>query len=219
MSVLFKSVAISIPQSIKAWDIGVLGISHIHAHTVPSIGIGDVEVIVDNVVVKTASPPAISRLNLQGKDDGKSSGCLWTCDPILEWPILHRHQTAAIFKIRSNGEVVGEAVAWLSSIPDNETVHLNLPLHDRELSRLRENNYSSISGISYADPKRNRRHRQDTSAANISSPYLLPSPIGHLEIELRFEPGISFLHRSLIEQESVVDIEYGTIDCFKAISP
>lgn len=199
MSVLFKSVAISIPPPLKAWDIGVLAIRRIRAHTVPPMISGHIEVTVGTVVLKTPGKPTI---------DASTSDCLWTCDPILNFPVLHRHQTSVVLQVKMDGTVIGEAVAWLSSIPDEDPLQVKLPIYARDFARLQQNNYSSVTGISYADSKRHKRQRQENSATPAASPHL-PASIGHLDVELRFEPGISWLHHNVPQAEGVTDIQDG----------
>lgn len=199
MSVLFKSVAICVPLPLKAWDIGVLAIRRIRAHTVPPMISGHIEVTVGTVVLKTPDNPTV---------DAPSSDFLWTCDPILEFPVLHRHQTSVVLQVKMDGTVIGEAVAWLSSIPDEDPLHVKLPIYARDFSRLQQNNYSATAGISYADPKRHKKQRHETSATSAASPYL-PASIGHLDVELRFEPGISSLHHNVPQPEGITDIHDG----------
>ncbi|KAF7976893.1 hypothetical protein HWV62_5444 [Athelia sp. TMB] len=196
MSVLFKSVAISIPPPLKGWDIGVLAIRCIRAHMVPRITPGQIEVTVNSVSLRTSDSPVI---------DESTSDCLWTCDPILEFPVTHRHQISVIFQVKVDGIILGESVTWLSSIPDQEATHIKLPVFDHDFARLRQNNYHPITGIVYVDPKRHhKRHRPELAPS--ASAYQ-PASIGHLDVELRFEPGIAWLHHDAPHSEGVNEID------------
>lgn len=192
MSVLFKSLAIVIPKPLRTWNVGVLVISRVQAHGIPADFLGQVEVSIGAVASKT---PFVRATSTTDQKKGIHTSCCWTIDPFFHMPVVNRHQSAIVLKVQTRDGLYGQAVVWLSSINDNEitTIH-QVPIYSSEFERFQQNNWSAPS-ISKPHTKKDKRKSKTLESVSSIAQDLPPS-VGTLEVELHFEPGLSYLHRA-----------------------
>lgn len=130
-------------------------------------------------------------------DTAASTAFSWSLDPPIRLPVLQRYQSAIIFRITFNEEVFGEAVLWLSTIGDDEIATIRLPIYNRELPRLRSNNFTNLPILSKNGTARDKVKNNFTFDGDV---WDIPQSIAVLEVDVRFQPGISESHCGLHEQ-------------------
>lgn len=219
---LFKSVPISIPPPLRGWNNGVLRVSRIRASGLPPAFTGNINIVIDNVYA-TASSSAISTGGYNCSDD-KVSDCLWVLDPPISLPVLRRMQASVLFQMGvSDGSALerpssGEAVVWLSTIPDGGTWSTyTVPMHVQQV-QFRDNNYQGLPSVHasedyhFSEPNKLRRksHLQSHSGLFWPDKASLPSPAGKLEIDMVFEHGLSSLHHQCIGPHAT-EVEEGML--------
>lgn len=194
LSVLFRPVEAKLPATLIGFDTGTLEVRDLSVNIDQSMSLDLSKCEVRLKTTKSGGDEKVSRKNAQKQEDGS---VVWASeeDNLTRIPVRVRYSSALLmsFKDASTAASLGVkragrkalAVLWLRDIADNDDATVEVPLWtatDGDYSRLKMN-YSPPDGNldAWDDDKKKLRR------------------VGTVRVHLRFAPGISELHRKLLD--------------------
>lgn len=192
LSLLFRPVEAKLPMTLLGFDTGTLEIKELSAQVDDSAALDLAKCQVRLKTTKSNSAEKVSRRNAQRQQDGR---VVWAEDggDLKGIPVRMRYGSALLMSFKDGTSVIGLkrtgrkalAMLWLRDITDNDEQTVEIPLYtatDGDYSRLKMN-YTPPSGdLGAWDADKEKLQRIGTVVANV-----------------RFNPGISELHRDLLD--------------------
>lgn len=190
LSVLFRPVEAKLPLNLLGFDTGTLEVRDLSVKLSQDLPLDLSKCEVRLKTTKAGADEKVSRRNAHRRDDGSVQ---WESDDNLtRIPVRTRYGSALLMSFKDSSSSLGVkragrkalAVLWLRDIADNDEGVIELPLWnvtDGDYSRLKMN-YSPPDGnldVWDDDKKKVRR-------------------VGSVRVHLVFKPGISDLHRNLL---------------------
>lgn len=200
ITLLFQPFEVFIPRGIQGWDIGVLEVFACRVTSLTDTPSKPAWVNFDTVS-GTASTPALERTD---------AGLEWADEVFLRIAVQYRFQSFLYIVLHTESRVPGrvkhiaQALVHLNHLVDGERKLLKLPLFKRAdwlameqaylaQSCLRESQACDEGSLAQTMPV--LENTVDFDPGQLSARL---EPIGTVEVDIAFMPGITSLHRSLV---------------------
>ncbi|CAL1709607.1 unnamed protein product [Somion occarium] len=200
ISILFRPIEAKLPPNLLGFDIG-------------SLEIGDIRVKADSTVVddlarcslrlSTSNSSCTSKISRKAARKQEDGSLLWSRDEVTLIPVHQRYEAALLISfydrsiMTSSEKALG--VLWLRDLIDNEDSQVEIAVwrtKDGDYSRLKFNYVSLDGNLECWDSDKDKVER-----------------IGSIIIDIVFKPGISELHRKMLDSGGTTKRQvWGTFD-------
>ncbi|WFD34515.1 hypothetical protein MCUN1_001356 [Malassezia cuniculi] len=201
LTLLFQPFEVSIPRPLQGWDIGVLELFGCRVISLDEEPVKPAWINFDTVS-GSASTPTLT--------PGSDTLLEWADEMFLRIAVQYRYQSFLYIELRTESRVPGrtkclaQTVVHLDRLIDGERTIMRLPFYRRTDWLAMEQAYLTQSCVPQSDACDDGKLAEtmpvldDIASFNPQSLATRLRPIGWMEMDVAFMPGITNLHRSLV---------------------